>query len=84
MDFNIIKLNPSDYEEVLVNWWKDWGWTPPPKEFLPEDGEGGVMVLHNEQPICAGFVYFTNSKVSITINIKSSVCITKPLSRTRK
>ena len=64
MEFNIKELNPSDYEDVLVGWWKDWGWQPPPKDFLPNDGIGGVMVTHNNQPICAGFMYMTNSKVS--------------------
>ena len=64
MEFNINELNPSDYDEVLVNWWKEWGWTPPPKEFLPEDGQGGIMVSYKNKPVCAGFVYFTNSKVS--------------------
>jgi len=24
MEFNIKELNPSDYEDVLVGWWKDW------------------------------------------------------------
>ena len=32
MEFNIRKLNPSDYDDVLVGWWKDWGWTPPAKD----------------------------------------------------
>ena len=63
MEFNIRKLNPSDYEEVLVGWWKDWGWKAPPIDFLPENGEGGLMVLHNDIPVCAGFVYVGNSKV---------------------
>ena len=48
MEFNINELNPSDYDEVLVNWWKEWGWTPPPKEFLPEDGQGGIMVSYKD------------------------------------
>jgi hypothetical protein len=64
MDFSIRKLKPSDYEEVLVGWWKDWGFGAPVKDFLPENGEGGLMVLFNNKPVCAGFVYFTNSKVS--------------------
>ena len=63
MEFNIRKLNPSDYDDVLVGWWKDWGWQAPPKDFLPEDGEGGLMVLHNEIPVCAGFMYISNAKV---------------------
>ena len=64
MEFNIRKLNPSDYEDVLVKWWKDWNFEPPSKSFLPDQGEGGLMVLLNEKPVCAGFIYFTNSKVS--------------------
>ena len=42
MDFSIRKLEPSDYEEVLVGWWKDWGWQAPAQDFLPENGEGGL------------------------------------------
>ena len=64
MEFNIRKLNPSDYEDVLVKWWKDWNFEPPSKSFLPDQGKGGLMVLLNEKPVCAGFIYFTNSKVS--------------------
>ena len=64
MEFNIKELNPSDYEDVLVGWWKDWGWQPPPVDFLPDEGRGGLMILHEEKPICAGFMYMTNSKVS--------------------
>ena len=64
MEFNIRKLNPSDYEDVLVKWWRDWNFEPPSKSFLPDQGEGGLMVLLNEKPVCAGFIYFTNSKVS--------------------
>ena len=64
MEFNIRKLNPSDYDDVLVGWWNDWDWQAPPKDFLPENGEGGLMVFHDKKPICAGFMYVTNSKVN--------------------
>ena len=64
MEFNIKELTPSDYENVLVRWWKEWGWQPPPIDFLPDEGRGGLMILHEEKPICAGFMYMTNSKVS--------------------
>jgi hypothetical protein len=64
MEFNIVELNPSDYDDILVNWWNDWGWTPPPKDFLPKKGEGGLIVYHKEKPVCAGFMYITNSSVS--------------------
>jgi hypothetical protein len=64
MEFNIKPLGETDYEDILVGWWKDWKWTPPLKDFLPSDGKGGVMVLDNDIPVCAGFVYMTNSKVA--------------------
>lgn len=64
MEFNLRPLNTNDYEDILVGWWKDWGWEPPTKDFLPDDGTGGIMVLDADIPICAGFLYATNSKVA--------------------
>ena len=64
MEFDIRKLNSTDYEDTLVDWWKDWGWEPPAKDFLPDEGEGGLLVLDNDVPVCAGFIYITNSKVA--------------------
>jgi len=64
MEFNLRKLNSTDYEDILVGWWKDWEWTAPPKDFLPENGEGGVIIFDGEVPVCAGFMYATNSKVA--------------------
>lgn len=62
MDIQIKKLKESDYE-IIVDWWKDWGWPPVPKDFLPENGTGGAMIYIDQKPVCAGFVYTTNSKV---------------------
>jgi len=64
MEFNLRKLNSTDYEDILVGWWKDWEWTAPPKDFLPENGEGGVIIFDGEVPVCAGFMYATNSKIA--------------------
>lgn len=58
------KLNSTDYDEILVKWWQDWKWTAPVKDFLPESGEGGVIIFDGDIPICAGFMYITNSKVA--------------------
>lgn len=60
----IRKLNSTDYEKILVKWWQDWGWTPPAKDFLPDNGEGGLIVFDGDTPVCAGFAYVTNSKVA--------------------
>ncbi len=64
MVFNIRPLNENDYESTLTGWWKDWGWASPTKDFLPDDGKGGIMVLDGDVPVCAGFIYTTNSKVA--------------------
>jgi len=63
MDFSIRKLNPSDYDDLLVGWWKDWGFTPPDREVLPDNAKSGLIVFDNTKPVCAGFIYLTNSKV---------------------
>ena len=47
----------------MVKWWKDWRWTAPPKDFLPNNGEGGFIVYDKGTPVCAGYMYVTNSKV---------------------
>ena len=57
-------LSESDYDEILVGWWNDWGWTPPMKDFLPENGRGGLMVMDGDEPVCAGYIYITNSKAA--------------------
>lgn len=64
MELTIRQLNERDYQEILVDWWKDWGWTAPEKDFLPDDGMGGYIVYDGEIPICAGFIYVTNSRVA--------------------
>ena len=64
MELVIRPLNGNDYEETLVGWWKQWNWEPPSQDFLPDDGKGGMIVLDGDTPICAGFIYITNSKVA--------------------
>ena len=64
MELTIRPLNDTDYQDILVGWWNDWGMIPVPKDFLPDDGKGGIIVYDNEEPICAGFMYATNSKIA--------------------
>jgi len=61
---NIRHLNETDYDDILVGWWKEWGWEAPARDFLPHNGQGGAIVFDGEVPICAGFLYLTNSKAS--------------------
>lgn len=72
-------LNASDYDDILVGWWKDWGWAAPAKDFLPDDATGGLIVFDGEEPVCAGFMYTTNSKVAwVDWIISSKTYRTKP------
>ena len=64
MKLYIRELQDNDYEDILVEWWQQWGWEPPQKDFLPRDGKGGIIVYDDETPICAGYMYITNSKVA--------------------
>ena len=58
-------LLEEDYENILLKWWKDNRFTPPPKDFLPQNGKGGIIVTdENQYPICAGFIYNTDSEVA--------------------
>lgn len=63
MEFSVRYLKEEDYN-MLCEWWKDWKWTPPPRDFLPQNGSGGLILEKEGVPIVAGFVYFTNSKVA--------------------
>ena len=62
MNLNIIPLKESDYDNILCGWWTDWRWSPPYRDFLPDDGKGGFIVYDGDIPVCAGFMYDTNSK----------------------
>lgn len=64
MKFNTTPLQHEDYDNILKGWWKDWGWKAPSRDFLPQDGQGGIMVWDGNTPVCAGFLYNTNSKVA--------------------
>ena len=64
MELYIRELNETDYDKILVGWWKQWGWEAPQRDFLPNDGKGGIIIYDDEMPVCAGFMYLTNSKVA--------------------
>jgi len=63
MNLQIRALKEDDYEDILCKWWREWRWTPPEKDFLPDDGKGGFIVYDKDIPVCAGYIYITNSKV---------------------
>ena len=60
----IRRLTEKDWD-TLVSWWDWWpGWKAPAKEFLPENGTGGIMIEKEGIPIVAGFIYTSNSKLA--------------------
>lgn len=63
MSLSVRILEKEDYE-TLSKWWNDWGWLPPPRDFLPLDGLCGAMVESDGRPVVGGFMYNTNSKVA--------------------
>jgi len=60
------QLTENDYNNFLVKWWKDNRFTPPPIDFLPNNGKDGIVVINSDtnEKICAGFIYITNSEVA--------------------
>ena len=34
MKLNIRPLEVSDYDNILVDWWADWRWTAPSRDFM--------------------------------------------------
>lgn len=64
MALDIRILNDEDYDGILVGWWEDWGFKPPSKDFLPNNATGGCMIMDDDIPVCAGFLYNTNSKIA--------------------
>ena len=53
-------LKKDDYD-FIAKWWKWWWGTTVDRDFLPENGTGGLMVEKDGRPIIAGFIYETNS-----------------------
>jgi len=63
MEFSFRLLDESDYD-TLVDWWRFFRFPVPPRDYLPENGLGGLMVTKDGQDICAGFLFLNNSKIA--------------------
>lgn len=61
--FNVRILNDLDYE-TLCEWWRWHRFPAPPKDYLPENGCGGIMVSKDGENICTGFLFLNNSKIA--------------------
>ena len=59
------KIIEEDWD-ILKKWWGYWpNSSTPPKDYLPDNGTNGIMIEDNGQPVIAGFIYQTNSKLAI-------------------
>ena len=64
MELSKRRLQHDDYE-TIVKWWESWpDWVPLARNLLPENGTGGIMIERDGNPIVAGFLYGTNSKIT--------------------
>ena len=64
MELSKRRLQHDDYD-TIVKWWESWpDWEPLARNLLPENGTGGIIIERNGNPIVAGFLYGTNSKIA--------------------
>ena len=49
---------PSDYE-LVASWWTGQKWNAVPSDMLPDLG---LISIIDDKPVCAGFLYTSNSK----------------------
>lgn len=61
MEFTSRWLEEGDYDNILKGWWERWRWPIVPRNFLPDNGTGGIMISKDGIDICAMFLYFANS-----------------------
>lgn len=59
---DIRQLIESDYD-TLCKWWITWGFEPVPRDFLPRNATGGLLVSEDGIPIVAAFIYNTDSAI---------------------
>lgn len=53
-------ITKEDYNCILVDWWKDNSFPPPPLRVLP----GGYIISKDGVDIYAGFVYYTGTPIA--------------------
>ena len=61
----------KDYE-FINKWWEDSGYGIVDKQYLPDNGLGGLIVEKNGVPLAAAYTYTTNSRVCYMDNLVSN------------
>lgn len=49
----------EDYE-IVSQWWGQWGWPAIPLEFLSPEG---IVIENDGLPVCATWIYLTNTPI---------------------
>ena len=56
MELKARKLVDKDYD-ILTTWWNKWpGWSAPSKDFLPNNGTGG-LIIEKRQHTYSSWIY---------------------------
>ena len=50
------------YYPIFLKWWQDWGFTPILPQMLSENG---IIIYNDNIPICAGWLFRTDSNTAI-------------------
>lgn len=61
MSLITVPFSSQDHYSTLSKWWNHYDFSPPPVHSLPKTG---VVIYNSETPICAGFLYKTDSSIS--------------------
>lgn len=64
--FNIYNKTSEKYLNILQNWYKERDWQPLPASHT------GAMIFEGNNPICAGWLYKTDSSICLIANIISN------------
>lgn len=60
-NLNIEYFEPENHYETICKWWTDYKWTQLPLEALPKTG---IVVKYDNDMVCAGFLYKTDSCIA--------------------
>jgi len=72
--FEVRPYTTEDYKTVS-SWWKQWDWDGIPEAFLPENG----LVVTADVPVCAAFIYRTDTPIYWVENYISDKSAEKPI-----
>jgi len=64
MDIKRVIKGSDEYERIYLialEWWKFWKFPAPPIDFLPNNM---ICAYNGDVPVCVGFLYQTDSKIS--------------------